>query len=136
MFSNHRIFVLVMSLVLGIVLASCGSAPKHQDYSTAVSTILSTTESSPTDVQVEINLFNFHDKEITIPVGTRVTWTNQDGIEHSVTSGTPENPDGVFDSDFFNKSETFSMVFDKPGEYHYFCRRHNHMTGVVIITAP
>lgn len=136
MFSTKRIFRVVSTLLFGIMLVACGSAATDQVIATPVSTVSAATESSAAEVQVEINLFNFSEDEITIPAGTTVTWVNLDNIEHSVTSGTPENPDGVFDSDFFVKDETFSMVFDTPGEYHYFCRRHNHMQGVVIVTAP
>ena len=126
---------MVIGLRLGLLMVACGGSGSI-DVSTPVSTQFPATASAQPDVQVEIKLFNFQNKEITIPAGTRVTWINKDGSEHSVTSGTPENPDGAFDSDFFNKDETFSMVFDTPGEYHYFCRRHNHMQGVVIVTPP
>lgn len=133
MFSTKRIFSVARILLFGIILVACGSRANEEVTSTPVATVSSATETSSADVQVEIKLFNFHDDEITIPAGTRVTWVNHDNIEHSVTSGTPENPDGVFDSDFFVKDETFSMVFDTPGEYSYFCRRHNHMRGVIVI---
>jgi len=38
-----------------------------------------------------------------VPVGTSITWTNNDAIEHSVTHGTPEEIGNEFDSDFFTK---------------------------------
>ncbi len=136
MFACKRIVSFVLSLLFGVVLAACGSAASREEIATPVPSPSATTESSAPGVQVEIKLFNFQQKEITVPVGTRVTWTNQDDIQHSVTSGTPADPDGLFDSDFFNQHETFSMIFDTPGTYNYFCRRHEHMQGVVIVTAP
>ncbi len=71
-----------------------------------------------------------------VKAGTTVTWTNQDAIEHSVTSGQPPTPDAAFDSEFFTQGQTFSFTFAKPGEYAYFCKRHPSMTGVVRVSAP
>lgn len=82
-------------------------------------------------VNVDIKLFTFKPKVLEIKVGTTVVWTNGDAIEHSVTSGTPENPGKDFDSGFFVEGETFSFTFTKQGEYSYFCRRHESMQAVV-----
>ncbi|HET9907730.1 MAG TPA: plastocyanin/azurin family copper-binding protein [Anaerolineales bacterium] len=137
MFSSKRIYSAFITPLFAIMLAACGSAASNQGTATPVATTVSAAmEPTSAEVQVEINLFNFSEDEITIPAATTVVWVNHDNIEHSVTSGTPENPDGAFDSDFFVKDESFRMVFDTPGEYPYFCRRHNHMRGVIIVTAP
>jgi len=82
-------------------------------------------------VQVSIKLFSFNPGVIEVPVGTKVVWTNGDAIEHSVTSGVPGTPGGAFDSGFFTEGQTWSFTFDEPGEYPYFCKRHNFMRGVV-----
>ncbi|HEY7689615.1 MAG TPA: plastocyanin/azurin family copper-binding protein [Dongiaceae bacterium] len=83
------------------------------------------------EVAADIKLFQFQPKAIEVPVGTKVTWTNWDSIGHSVTSGTPEAPDGAFDTGFFKKGESASVTFDKPGEYSFFCARHKNMRGTV-----
>lgn len=45
------------------------------------------------DSTVLIQTFGFRPKELAVPVGTRVVWTNDDEVEHTVTtvvdSGTP-----------------------------------------------
>jgi plastocyanin len=79
----------------------------------------------------EIKVFQFQPKAIEVPMGTTITWTNQDSIGHSVTSGTPESPDGKFDTGFFSKGESASVTFDQPGEYIFFCARHKNMRGTV-----
>lgn len=86
--------------------------------------------------EVSIKLFSFNPKVLEVPAGTTVVWTNGDAIEHSVTSGVPGKPGGVFDSGFFTEGETWSFKFTEPGEYPYFCRRHESMTGVVKVIAP
>ena len=69
--------------------------------------------------------------EVTVDVGDEVTWTNDDTAAHTVTSGVPGAPDGVFDSGLFLAGDTFSYTFDETGEYDYFCMVHPWMTGKV-----
>ena len=79
----------------------------------------------------EIKTFEFWPKVIEVHAGDVVTWHNQDNIEHTITSGTPEAPDGAFASDPFGKGKSFTATFDKPGEYAYFCSKHKSMHGTV-----
>lgn len=85
---------------------------------------------------VEIRLFTFQTPELRIPVDATVVWRNLDDIEHTVTSGTPGAPDGRFDSGALTLNQEFRFTFSQPGEYSYFCHRHPHMTGKVIVEAP
>lgn len=81
--------------------------------------------------EVSIKLFSFNPKVLEVPAGTTVVWTNGDAIEHSVTNGAPGKPGGAFDSGFFTEGQTWSFTFTEPGEYPYYCRRHESMTGMV-----
>jgi plastocyanin len=74
---------------------------------------------------------------LTVKVGTTVTWINQDGNMHTVTSGTsPNDRSGLFDSGNINGGGTFSFKFDKAGTYDYFCIPHFSlgMIGKIIVT--
>jgi plastocyanin len=82
----------------------------------------------------EIRQFAFTPSPLAIAPGTLVTWTNQDAIEHSITSGSPDAPSGVFDSGFFTQGQTFAFHFNEPGEYAYFCRRHTFMQGTLSVS--
>ncbi len=82
----------------------------------------------------EIRQFTFSPSPLVVATGAVVTWTNRDAIEHSVTSGSPDAPSGVFDSDFISPEQSFSFRFDEPGEYPYFCRRHPFMHGTLIVS--
>ena len=82
-------------------------------------------------MEIDIKLFQFEPSMIEIEAGTTIVWTNQDDIQHSVTSGTPDALTDRFDSGFFYQGETYSRTFTESGEYQYFCRRHNSMRGVV-----
>ncbi len=77
--------------------------------------------------QVVIKDFKFDPKELTVPVGTKVTWTNKDNEGHTVTSNA-----GVFHSEPLDTNEQFSYVFKTPGTYPYHCKLHPQMTGQVI----
>jgi len=82
-------------------------------------------------VAADIKTFQFQPKVIEVHAGATVTWTNQDNIEHTITSGTPDAPDGAFASDPFGKGKSFTTTFDKPGEYSYFCSKHKSMHATV-----
>ncbi len=81
---------------------------------------------------VEIKLFSFP-KSLEVSPGTTVVWTNRDAIEHSVTAGTPGEPQSAFDSGLFVQGESFGHRFDEAGEFAYFCTRHESMRGVVTV---
>ena len=89
--------------------------------------------SDPVTVAVALDLFLFKPERIEINRGDTVIWTNTDDIQHTVTVGTPQAPGDGFDSGFFTLDQTFSRTFTEPGEYPYFCRRHPHMQGVIVV---
>lgn len=86
------------------------------------------------EVQATIKLFMFNPEPLEVKAGTTVVWTNEDNIEHSVTSGTPPTPDGSFDSELFTQGKTYAFTFSEPGAYAYFCKRHPSMIGAVNVT--
>jgi plastocyanin len=85
---------------------------------------------SASESQVAIDNFTFSPRELTVKVGTRVTWVNHDDVPHTATSNSKPK---VFDSRTLDTDQSFSFVFDKPGEYPYFCAVHRHMTGKIIV---
>src|SRR5216683_2535558 len=78
-------------------------------------------------VEIKIDNFSFGPAELTVAVGTTVTWTNHDDIPHTVVS-----TDKVFKSKVLDTDEKFSYTFSKAGTYPYFCSIHPKMTGKVI----
>lgn len=85
------------------------------------------------DRKAEIRTFQFMPKEIKIEAGTTITWTNEDGIDHSVTSDAMEAGKPLFDSGFFKKGESRSLKFTAKGTFPFHCARHNSMTGVIVV---
>ena len=75
---------------------------------------------------VVIQTFQFKPTPLEVKAGTPVTWTNNDDIQHTVTSGTPEGRDERFDAPLMGKG-----AFKQPGTYTYFCARHQAMHGEI-----
>ena len=82
----------------------------------------------PATMEVAIDNFTFGPTDLTVAVGTTVTWTNRDDIPHTVVS-----TDKVFKSKVLDTDEKFSFLFSKPGTYPYFCSIHPKMTGKVVV---
>jgi plastocyanin len=80
-----------------------------------------------------IRVFQFQPGALAVRAGTRVTWTNEDDITHTVTSGLPGSPDGRFDVRLSGKGTSGGASFSEPGVYPYFCTRHQSMRGEVLV---
>jgi len=80
--------------------------------------------------EVKIDNFSFTPVNLTVTVGTTVTWTNRDDIPHTVVS--TDDPK-AFKSKVLDTDERFSFTFSKPGSYAYFCSVHPKMTGKVTV---
>ena len=78
---------------------------------------------------VAIDNFTFGPKELTVPVGTTVKWTNRDDIPHTVV----ETGSRVFRSKALDTDDTFSYTFANAGTFTYFCSLHPQMTGKIIV---
>jgi len=76
----------------------------------------------------------FEPSNVTIPVGTTVTWTWVGGF-HNVTS--TGNPSFTSSGDPTTAPHTFSQTFNSPGTYVYFCVVHGSptagMRGTIVV---
>ena len=86
------------------------------------------------ELGITIRTFQFAPDTARVKVGTRVVWTNMDEIEHTITSGTPDDTTGRFRGVLTKSGATYSAVLKEPGTYRYFCDRHRFMNGTVIVT--
>lgn len=72
----------------------------------------------------------FAPTSLTVKVGTKVTWTNNDGYAHTVTS----NDGTSFDSGNLASGASFSYTPTKTGTFDYHCTIHSGMAGTLIVT--
>ena len=80
--------------------------------------------------QISIDNFKYVPDTLTVPAGTKVTWTNHDDMPHTVTSTSKPR---TLDSDALDTDGQFSHVFAEPGTYAYVCTVHPKMSGQVIV---
>ncbi len=96
-------------------------------------------EPEPGPVEVEVKNFAFSPADITVSVGTTVTWTFLDGSSHTVTSTdnktSNQTTNDPLDSPFLKSSDapdnTYSYTFTEAGLFTYRCIPHASMKGSV-----
>ncbi len=110
--STHRIGKTAMALVVASLMLGVAAGGRAQSG-------------------VSVQLFQFRPGQLEVKAGTRLAFTNQDDIAHTVTSGTPEQPDGRFDVRLEGKGAAAAVELGAPGVYEYFCRRHQSMRGEI-----
>lgn len=79
-------------------------------------------------VHVTIKGFSFQPAALTVPVGTTVTWTNEDSVDHTSTSDT-----GVWNSGHLGTGQSFSFTFKRPGTFSYHCAIHPDMKATIVV---
>ena len=80
------------------------------------------------EATVSIDNFAFMPDVLTVKAGTTVTFVNHDDIPHLVVAS-----DGKYRSKALDTSDKFSIAFDKPGDFAYFCGLHPHMKGKIVV---
>lgn len=88
-----------------------------------------TTVPSPT-AAVSIQNFAFSSSALSVKTGTKVTWTNNDSVPHTVTS----DSSGLFNSQPIAPGQSFSYTFTGPGTVSYHCAIHPMMKGSVSVS--
>ena len=99
------------------------------------------TRATPGSLTVSAHMQNFRHQDLTFQAGTTVVWTNRDPVQHTVTSGSPSDPDAgsLFDSgsnqaDWVVQGETYSFTFNQGGVFPYYCRIHGaSMSGTITV---
>jgi len=101
--------------------------------------IMSSNGARATTVQIQVggDAPVFTPSNVSIQAGDTVQWEWAPGHNHSVTSGTSGNANGLFDSGIQSAPFTFSHTFPTTGTFPYFCQPHYRfgMTGSVTVTA-
>jgi plastocyanin len=83
--------------------------------------------------------FTFTPAHLTVPAGTRVRWTNNGPVPHTITSGASsraaDHPGALADHPL-PSGAVFELTLTSAGDWPYFCRYHEGMgmTGLVTVT--
>ncbi len=87
----------------------------------------SSTQAPAETNSVTISNFAFNPNNIAINAGTPITFTNNDGANHTVTAD-----NGKFDQ-AVSAGQTATITITEPGTYSYHCRIHPSMKGTITI---
>ncbi len=80
--------------------------------------------------KVSIDNGKYRPKNLTVKVGTTVTWTNNDTVPQSVTSDSP----GVFDSGLLQPGGTWTYTFSTAGTFPYHSSATKTTVGSITVT--
>jgi plastocyanin len=110
------------------VATTTQTAPVTPAVNTPATTVPKTP--APANASVSIKNFAFSPSTVTVKVGTKITWTNNDSVAHTVTSdsGTTLN------STVLSPGQSYSVTLTNTGSINYHCTIHPMMRGVVIVT--
>ncbi len=112
------------ALLLAILSLTYSCSKSSTDYTT---TPPPGNKGGPGVNEVWIQGMAFTPATITVNANTTITWTNKDGVTHTVTSDT-----GLFNGNL-SQNGVFTHTFTTPGSYPYHCSIHTYMTGTVIV---
>jgi plastocyanin len=79
---------------------------------------------------ITIKNFMFSSPDLHVPVGSKVTWLNQDEEPHTVVE-----INRAFSSNALDTNEGFTYQFKRAGTYKFFCTLHPRMTGTITVEA-
>jgi plastocyanin len=111
-----KLLVLALAVPLALVASGAGTAKPVPSTSNAAS------------YTITIKDFEFSPRNLVIPVGSKVTWTNKDEEPHKVAE-----VNSSFTSQPLDTDEGYTYEFKVPGKYEYFCTVHPRMTGTIIV---
>jgi len=75
---------------------------------------------------ITIKDFAFSPNALTVKVGDTVTWSNEDGVVHTIKSSD-------FNSPNIKNGDTYKFQFTKSGTFDYSCGIHPSMKGKVVV---
>jgi plastocyanin len=128
---KSKINLMAMFLGVTIILALALTAGcKNNDYSS--NPVTGGGGGTPGANEVWMQGMSFNPASKIIAAGTTITWTNKDNYAHTVTSGVPGTPDGLFNANV-SAGGTFSFKFASAGTYKYYCSIHSMMTATMTV---
>lgn len=98
----------------------------------AIATLLTIGASAPAKPVVTVHIKNFAyvPAHLTVRVGDRVRFVNDDDEAHTVTA-----QDRSFDSGGMDSRDSWQHVFVTPGRFTYFCALHPYMKATITVTS-
>ena len=129
-----KTFLAPVLILLALGLAACGGSGDSSTESSAGSdTSSEASGSAPAPSgeaaraeKVKIVEFVYGPDPVTVQVGGKVTWQNEDTAPHTATAD-----DGSFNTGTIERGKIKSETFKQAGTFTYFCEIHPTMHGTV-----
>ncbi len=129
---NNKIIIgiVILVIVVGAFLLMKSQYGTTQQQNTSSQTQTNPTTGTSTMAKNEVTIQNmaFSPDTLTVKVGDKVTWTNQDAIGHSATAD-----DNSFNTGVIAQGQSGSATFTKAGTYTYHCSVHPNMKATIIV---
>ena len=128
-------FLAPVLVLLALAFAACGDSGDDSSTAGGESTATTAEPSGSTPApsgeaarseKVKIVEFVYGPDPVTVQVGGKVIWQNEDTAPHTATAD-----DGSFDTGTIEKGKIKSETFKQAGTYPYFCAIHPTMHGTV-----
>ncbi|HXK37982.1 MAG TPA: cupredoxin family copper-binding protein [Candidatus Paceibacterota bacterium] len=130
---NTKNITWIVVILIVVVLGLYWYMPSSSTYQSGAPAENNTpTDNEPATInstEVSIVDYKFEPSPLTIKAGTKVTWTNNDTVPHTVTS----DAGTVLNSPRLAPGEKFSYTFSAAGSYDYHCTVHPMMKGGVVV---
>jgi plastocyanin len=122
--------------VAAVAGASCGGGANNPTTSasntarngTSSNAVGGNAPAGAESAQIEMSDDVFKPAQLTVPVGTKVTWINRGTKAHTVVGN-----DKLFDSGLVDVNGQFSYTYTSPGSYPYHCAPHPKMIGLIVV---
>jgi plastocyanin len=127
--------ILAVSVVImvGGILIYLGSNAHKNNANTGATPAQSAAASGTDEVAgkpVTINDMSFAPQTLNVKVGEKITWTNADSVQHTVTVDEGTGPS----SQPLAKGDSYDYTFLKAGTYTYHCSLHPTMKGTIVVS--
>ncbi len=126
------VVLVILAIIVAIALGMGGKKTSNSGTTNNSSSSNPATPNAAATDQVTIQNFAYTPATIAVKVGTKVTWTNKDSVNHTVTADTASTSAPASGS--IAQNEAYSFTFNKAGTYAYHCAPHPYMHGTVIVT--
>ena len=122
-----RLTTASFAVLVAVALAACSGSSGSAAPTSATSQAPAAPAGGATAVTIKD--FAFSPASNSVPIGSKVTWTNSDTTAHTVTFD-----DGSADSGNLAPGSTFDQTFATAGTFAYHCTIHSQMHGTVTVT--
>lgn len=113
-------YPIVIAIALVVFITACGGSGSETTTTAGGGTGSANS--------ITIDDFAYAPSELTVSVGSTVSWTNEQSASHTVTAD-----DGEFDSGTLAQGDEFSETFGTAGTFAYHCTIHPSMTATITV---